>query len=187
MSYDNIAYQAVNETLMQIAAGGAEVTEQMQQVVLEEAQAKFGDKLRDLDYLTKLTAPVYAKYFDEKEMDAMVEFWSRRPDARVSETSGQMNQDSLVAIQEVTFRITPPTTSRSTPVSRTRLRLSSPRQRSELSRCPPRRSTRPRAPGRLTPFERSSNKRAAPHSGSEKPVTSPSASAQLRQSRPSDR
>lgn len=108
MSYgDNIAYQAANETLMQIAAGGAEVTEQMQQVVLEEAQAKFGDKLRDLDYLTKLMAPVYAKYFDEKEMDAMVEFWSSPAGRKSLETSGQMNQDSLVAIQEVTFGITP--------------------------------------------------------------------------------
>ena len=108
MSYgDNIAYQAANETLMQIAAGGVEVTEPMQQVVLEEAQAKFGDKLRDLDYLTKLMAPVYAKYFDEKEMDAMVEFWSSPAGRKSLETSGQMNQDSLVAIQEVTFGITP--------------------------------------------------------------------------------
>ncbi len=104
---DNIAYQAANETLMQIAAGGVEVTEQMQQVVLEEAQAKFGDKLRDLDYLTKLMAPVYAKYFDEKDMEAMVEFWGSPVGRKNLENTAQMNQDSLVAIQEVTFGITP--------------------------------------------------------------------------------
>lgn len=104
---DNIAYQAANETLMQIAAGGVEVTEPMQQVVLEEAQAKFGDKLRDLDYLTKLMTPVYAKYFDEKEMDAMVEFWGSPVGRKNLENTAQMNQDTLVAIQEVTFGITP--------------------------------------------------------------------------------
>jgi len=104
---DNIAYQAANETLMQIAAGGVEVTEQMQQVVLEEAQAKFGDKLRDLDYLTKLMAPVYAKYFDEKEMDAMVEFWGSPVGRKSLENTAQMNQGSLAAIQELTFGITP--------------------------------------------------------------------------------
>lgn len=104
---DNIAYQAANETLMQIAAGGVEVTEQMQQVVLEEAQAKFGEKLRDLDYLTKLMTPVYAKYFDDKEMAALVEFWDSPVGRKSLETSAQMNQDSLAAIQEVTFGITP--------------------------------------------------------------------------------
>ncbi|MCR9094584.1 MAG: DUF2059 domain-containing protein [bacterium] len=104
---DSIAYQAANETLMQIAASGAEVTEQMQQIVLEEAQAKFGEKLGDLDYLTKVMAPVYAKYFDEKEMEALVEFWDSPLGRKSLETSGQMNQDSMAALQEVTFGITP--------------------------------------------------------------------------------
>ncbi len=104
---DNIAYQAASETLMQIAAGGVEVTEQMQQVVLEEAQAKFGEKLRDLDYLTKLMAPVYAKHYDEKEMAALVEFWGSPVGRKSLELSAQMNQETLVAIQEVTFGITP--------------------------------------------------------------------------------
>lgn len=104
---DNIAYQVANETLMQIAASGAEVTEQIQQIVLEEAQAKFGEKLRDLDYLTKLMTPVYAKYFDDEEMEALAEFWGSPLGRKTMETSGQMSQESFQKLQEVTFGITP--------------------------------------------------------------------------------
>ena len=108
MSYgDNIAYQAANETLMQIASGGVEITEQVQQIVLEEAQAKFGEKLRDLDYLTKLLAPVYAKHFTEEDMKGMVEFWGSPLGRKSLSSTAEMSQDSMAALQTVTFGITP--------------------------------------------------------------------------------
>ncbi|MEM9174614.1 MAG: DUF2059 domain-containing protein, partial [Myxococcota bacterium] len=108
MSYgDNVAYQAANETLTQIAASGVEITAQMQQIVLEEAQAKFGDKLRDLEVLTEIMTPVYAKHFDQKDMEGMVEFWSSPLGRKSLETSAAMNQETLGALQQITFGITP--------------------------------------------------------------------------------
>lgn len=104
---DTVAYQAANETLMSISANGVQVTEPMQQIVLEEAQAKFGEKFRDLDFLTRIMVPVYAKYFSAAELEEMTEFWSSPVGRKNLEMAGTLNQESLTAIQQVTFGITP--------------------------------------------------------------------------------
>ncbi|MGB0619225.1 MAG: DUF2059 domain-containing protein [Myxococcota bacterium] len=104
---DNVALQAANETLMQIANSGTQVTEQIQQIVLEEAQAKFGEKLSDLDYLAKLWAPIYAKHFTEEELKAILDFWSSPVGRKTIEVTPQLTQDSFSALRIFTITNTP--------------------------------------------------------------------------------
>lgn len=104
---DNVAFTAANETLGQIAASGEPITEEMSQIVLEEAQKTFGEKFRNLDFLIELLAPVYARHFTQADLDAMVAFWSTPTGRKNLEVSGALNQESFVAIQQVTFDVSP--------------------------------------------------------------------------------
>ena len=104
---ENVAYGAANETLMAIQNSGAQVTEQMQAIVLEEALDTFGKRFGDLDVLTRLWAPVYAKHFSEAEMKQMTAFFESPVGKKSLELLGSINQDGMAAVQQESFSISP--------------------------------------------------------------------------------
>ncbi|GEM_PF-5747827 len=104
---DNVVYGAANETLGQIQASGTQVTEEMSQIVLEESKEKFGKKFDDMDFVTDLFAPVYAKYFTQADLDTMLAFWTTPTGRKNLEAAATLNQETFAAIQQVTFGISP--------------------------------------------------------------------------------
>ena len=103
----SVAYNAANETLMAIAQTGTQVTEPMQNIVLEQAIATYADKFGDIEYLTDLWAPVYAKHYTEKEIRTLIDFYRSPVGKKTLELSGPINEASMMAIREAQIAMTP--------------------------------------------------------------------------------
>ena len=102
-----IAYQVANETLMMIASSGAEVTEEMQTIVLEEALSTYEKKFSDLDFLTTLWAPVYASHFSVDELNAMTKWFESDLGRKVVSLSQTLNQEGMTEIQKASVSMAP--------------------------------------------------------------------------------
>lgn len=104
---EQVAYGAANETLMAISNSGVEVTEAVQQIVLEEALEKYGKKFGDLDFLTDLWAAIYVNHFTLEELNEMTDFFRSAVGQKSVELFPLINQQGMTAIQEVSFSLTP--------------------------------------------------------------------------------
>lgn len=102
-----VAYGATNETLTAIANSGIEITESMQEIVLEEATQTYGKKFSSIDFLTDLWAPVYNKHFTEAEVNEMTAFFNSPIGKKSLEVLPAVNQEGMLAIQEMSVSITP--------------------------------------------------------------------------------
>lgn len=103
----SMAYGAANETLSTLANSGIEITETMQQIVREEAMQTYADKFSGIDLLTDLWAPVYSNHFTEAEVNEMTAFWDSPIGKKSLEMIPIINQESMLALQEVRDAITP--------------------------------------------------------------------------------
>ena len=102
-----VAYGATNETLTAIANSGIEITESMQEIVLEEAIQTYGKKFSSIDFLTDLWAPVYNKHFTEAEVNEMTAFFISPIGKKSLEAQPAVNQEGMLAIQKMSVSITP--------------------------------------------------------------------------------
>jgi len=102
-----VAYGAAQETLQAIANSGVEVTEAMQQIVVEEALETYGTKFSSIDSLTNIWAPVYYKHFSEAEMVEMTKFFQSPIGKKSIELLPAINPDGMLAIQKISVAITP--------------------------------------------------------------------------------
>jgi len=102
-----VAYGAANETLQAIANSGVEITETMQQIVLEEALETYGTKFSSIDSLTNIWAPVYFKHFNEAELLEMTKFFKSAVGKKSIDLLPVINQDGMMAIQKISVAITP--------------------------------------------------------------------------------
>lgn len=102
-----IAYGMAEQTLQAIAQSGVEVTEAMQQIVLEEALETFGDRFSDVGYLADLYAPVYAEHFSEAEIREIIAFYRSPVGRKMIELTAPLTQAGSRAIQEATFAVMP--------------------------------------------------------------------------------
>ena len=93
------------------------------QIVLEESKEKFGKKFEDMDFVTDLFAPVYAKYFTQADLDSMLAFWSTPTGRKNLEAAATLTQETFAAIQQVTFGISPAFQRAVDAASRTKLYL----------------------------------------------------------------
>jgi hypothetical protein len=104
---EGVAYQVANETLMMIASTGAQVTEQMQSIVLEEALSTYSAKFSDLDFLTTLWAPVYAEHFSVDELKAMTEWFKSELGHKVVSLTQMLNEAGMMEIQKASVALSP--------------------------------------------------------------------------------
>ena len=102
-----VAYGAANETLQAIANNGVEITEAMQTIVVEEALETYGTKFSSIDSLTNIWAPVYFKHFTEAELGEMTAFFESPTGKKSLELLPVINQDGMLAIQNISVAITP--------------------------------------------------------------------------------
>lgn len=104
---ESIAYGAANETLTAIQNSGTEVTEAMQSIVLEEALDSYGKRFGDIDTLTRIWAPVYARHFTKAEIDEMTEFFHTPVGKKSIALLPTINQEGMAALQQESFALTP--------------------------------------------------------------------------------
>lgn len=103
----SVAYSAANETLNGIAQTGAQVTEPMQQIVLEQAMETYGKKFGDIEFLTDIWVPIYAEHYTEKEIRELIKFYESPLGKKSLEVAGPINEGGMLRIQEAVFAITP--------------------------------------------------------------------------------
>jgi len=103
----SVAYGAANDTLMAIAQTGVEVTEAMQKIVLDQALETYGKKFGDVEFLTNLWSPIYAKHYSEKEIRTLIEFYESPVGKKSITLFGAINEEGMAAVQEQAFAITP--------------------------------------------------------------------------------
>ena len=103
----SVAYNVANETLMAIAQTGVEVTEPMQNIVLEQAIETYSSRFGDIEFLTDLWAPIYAKHYTQKEISTLIDFYESPIGKKSLELFGPINEEGMGAIQESVFAITP--------------------------------------------------------------------------------
>lgn len=103
----SVAYDAANEALMAIAQSGVEVTEPMQAIVFEQALETFGKKFGDVEFLTDLWTPIYAKHYSEKEVRELIAFYQSPLGKKSLELFAPINEAGMLAVQESAFAIIP--------------------------------------------------------------------------------
>lgn len=103
----SVAYNVANETLMAIAQTGVEVTEPMQNIVLEQAIETYASRFGDIEFLTDLWAPIYANHYTQKEISTLIDFYQSPIGKKSLELFGPINEEGMASIQESVFAITP--------------------------------------------------------------------------------
>lgn len=102
----SVAHGAAYEALMTIAQSGQEVTEPMQNIVLEQAMETYGKKFGDVEFLTDLWTPIYAKHYTVEEIHTLIDFYESPIGKKNIELFGPINEARTAAIQESAFAIT---------------------------------------------------------------------------------
>ena len=103
----SVAYGAANEILMAMAQSGIEVTEPIQKIVLEQALESYASKFGDVDFLTDLLTPIYAKHYSEPEIQSLISFFKSPVGKKSIDLAGPINEAGMSAVQESAFAITP--------------------------------------------------------------------------------
>ena len=104
---ESVSYGMANEMLVAIQNSGTTVTEEMQNIVLEESLDTFGKRFGDLEFLTDIWAPVYAKHFSEAEVKEMTKFFESPVGKKSLDLLGTINQEGMTAIQQESFSMAP--------------------------------------------------------------------------------
>lgn len=97
---EQLAYAAAQETLSAIAATGTPITEQIQQIVLDEALADFVPVFGDIETLTNLYAPFYAKHISQTELDQLLAFYESPIGKKTLSALPVVHQEGAMALQQ---------------------------------------------------------------------------------------
>lgn len=103
----SIAYGMAEQALQAIAQTGAQITEPMQQIVLDQALTSFGKKYSDVDYLTDLWAPIYAQHFTVEEIRELVAFYRSPIGRKTIELMVPITQAGNEALQKAAYSDVP--------------------------------------------------------------------------------
>ena len=70
-----MTYAIAQQTLDSIAAGEIEISQPLQDIVIDVARSAVGARVGDVDYLAELYAPLYAQHYSESELRELSVFW----------------------------------------------------------------------------------------------------------------
>lgn len=104
---EQISYAIAQQTLGGIAATGTQITEQIQQVVVEEAVAEFQPRFSKIDFLTNLYQPLYAEHLNEKELQELLAFYQSALGQKALGALPAISQRAAMSLQEATLEQIP--------------------------------------------------------------------------------
>lgn len=104
---EQMSYAIAQQTLGAIAATGTPITEQIQQVVVEEAVAEFQPRFSKLDYLTELYSPLYAEYLSEEELKGLLTFYRSPLGQKALGALPAISQNAAMSLQEASLERIP--------------------------------------------------------------------------------
>ena len=65
-----------------------------------QAKKSFGDRFGDVDTLTDLYAPIYAKYYSKEELLEVIAFWESPVGSKTIEKMPEMTEASYAVLDE---------------------------------------------------------------------------------------
>lgn len=104
---EQVAYAVAQETLGAMAASGTQITEQLQQIVVDEALGEFGPSIGNLEFLTNLYAPIYFQHLNEKELGELLAFYQSPIGQKTLVAIPAISQTGALALQQKAFEKLP--------------------------------------------------------------------------------
>jgi hypothetical protein len=104
---EQMTYALARETLDSISATGVEITEPIQEVVVEVARTSVGSQFGDVDYLAKLYMPLYAEHYSETELRELTAFWQSPIGKKTIAAMPALTQGSARVLQEASISFIP--------------------------------------------------------------------------------
>ena len=104
---EQVAYSVAQDTLTAIAATGTPVTEQVQQIVVDESLKEFGTAFGSIDYLADLYTPLYAAQLEESELKELLAFYRSPLGKKTLTALPNIAQAAMMKLQQDSFARVP--------------------------------------------------------------------------------
>jgi hypothetical protein len=104
---NQMTYAVAQQTLSSIAASGIEITEPMQNIVLDEARTSLGSRFGDVKYLAELYTPLYSKHYSEAELRELTAFWQSPIGKKTIGAMQELTEGSSMVLQEASVTFIP--------------------------------------------------------------------------------
>lgn len=104
---EQMTYGMAEQLLQAMAAGGVQITEPMKQLVLDASRDEFGKKFSDVDYLTDLYVPIYAKHYSAQELQDMTAYWKSPVGQKTLKLMPDLTQETTSVLQQSSFALIP--------------------------------------------------------------------------------
>lgn len=97
---DQLTYSMSQYTLATMAAKGVEITEPMQDIVIDAARTSVGSRFGDVQILTDLYVPLYADLLTEDELRELARFWASPLGKKTMGLLPRLSEGSYAILQE---------------------------------------------------------------------------------------
>jgi hypothetical protein len=104
---NQMTYAVAQQTLGSIASSGIEITEPMQNIVLDVARTSLGSRFGDVKYLAELYSPLYAKHYSEAELRELTAFWQSPIGKKTIAAMQELTEGSSQILQEASVAFIP--------------------------------------------------------------------------------
>lgn len=104
---EQITYAVAQQTLGALAAAGVEISQPMQEIMLDVARTSMGARFSDVQYLAKLYGPLYSEHYTEKELRELNAFWLSPVGKKTLDAMPALTAGSARVIQEASTQFMP--------------------------------------------------------------------------------
>jgi hypothetical protein len=104
---EQMTYALARETLNSISTTGVEITEPIQEIVVEVARTSVGSQFGDVEYLAELYMPLYAEHYSETELRELTAFWQSPIGKKTIGAMPALTEGSARVLQEASITFIP--------------------------------------------------------------------------------
>lgn len=104
---DQISYAIAQQTLSGLAAAGIEITQPMQDIIVDVARTSLGARFNDVHYLAELYTPIYSEHYSEIELRELSRFWQSPIGKKTLAVMPKLTEGSALVLQEASTKFTP--------------------------------------------------------------------------------
>jgi len=104
---NQMTYALAQQQLSSIAASGVEITEPIQEIVVDVARTSMGSRFGDVQFLAELYMPLYAKHYSESELRELTAFWQSPIGQKTIAAMPELTEGSSRVLQEASLAFVP--------------------------------------------------------------------------------
>ncbi len=104
---NQMTYALAQQQLGSIAASGVEITEPIQEIVVDVARTSVGSRFGDVQFLAELYMPLYSKHYSESELRELTAFWQSPIGKKTIAAMPELTEGSSRVLQEASVAFVP--------------------------------------------------------------------------------